>query len=899
MTLTPGTRLGVYEVTAKIGEGGMGEVYQARDTKLDRDVALKVLPEAFSDDPERLARFEREAKVLASLNHPNIGGIHGLEDHDGARALVLEFVEGPTLADRIRQGPMPVTETVPVVRQIADALDAAHEAGVIHRDLKPANVKVTPDGTVKVLDFGLAKAMEGEVGGDPSASPTLTAMSQVGTIMGTAAYMAPEQARGEAVDRRADIWSFGVVLFEMLTARRPFEGRTVSDTLASVLAREPDLTALPSDVPPAIRRLLRRCLEKEPKQRLRDIAEGMLQLEEGLAAPDSEPAAAVSAPTPRLWQRPVPAAAIVLLSVSLTALSVWGLTRAPSEPPVVKRFVTDLNGALMLPIVNTSAMLAVSPDGTRLVSSIADGTLMPRLYVRPLDQVEAQPIPGTDRAFTPFFSPDGSWVGFFEPQSRRLMRVSMNGGNPLAITEAYPPLGAAWLADGTIIFTSFTSDDAGGVGLFRVPESGGAPVPLAGLDPDLRHAFPRALPGGTDLLVTMSDQRFLDTRVAVIPVDGGTPRVVIEAAHNARYVDTGHLLFARDGALWAVGFDLARLETTGAEVVVLQDIQMASPAGFLPLAVSPDGSLVYVSGEGVHPSRSLVWVDRQGVSTPVAAPARSYAEVRIAPDGTRAALTADDGESDIWVWDLERETLTRVTSDAAFDWMPSWTPDGRQVVFSSTRRGTFNLFRRSADGTGTVERLTTSDRLHLAAALEPGGTHAVVADNGSGRAANLIRVALDGTGASEPLLGTEFNEGEPALSPDGRWLAYGSDVSGLPEVYLRSYPDLDGQQLVSVSGGRGPVWRADGRELYYRGLDGDIWAVPIQTEPTLSTGTPNRLFGGDYYSHFERRSYDVAPDGQRFLMITPDQTTDTDDATPRLIWVENWVEELKTLVPTP
>ena len=505
MALTVGTRLGPYQVTAKIGEGGMGEVYRARDTKLDRDVALKVLPEAFTQDPDRLARFEREAKVLASLNHPNIGHIYGLEEAEGIRALVLELVEGPTLADRIKQGPIPLDEALPMAKQMAEALEAAHEAGAIHRDLKPANIKVRDDGTVKVLDFGLAKALDPNPTGDPSQSPTLTAAAtQMGVIMGTAAYMSPEQARGKPVDRRTDIWAFGAVVFEMLTGVKPFPGDDVSQTLARVIDRDPEWDALPAALTPVLDTYLHRCLEKDPRQRVRDIGDVRLAMEGAFETTVSTAFDLTTAPTLQLWQRPIPLAVAVLGLVVLTGLAVWSVMR-PTDPGAlsVRRFALDIGAARPIPFVGVHAMPAWSPDGTRLAySANLSGTH--QLYLRTLDELEARPIAGTEGAFEPFFSPDGDWVGFSN-LTEELKKVSVRGGTPLTLCECSGNGGGTWLPDGTIIVTDFLF--GGSSSLFLVPEAGGTPEPLTTHDSEsgeVSHLWPHALPGGTAVLFTMT-----------------------------------------------------------------------------------------------------------------------------------------------------------------------------------------------------------------------------------------------------------------------------------------------------------------------------------------------------------------------------------------------------------
>ena len=605
MALTVGSRLGHYDVTALIGEGGMGQVWQATDTQLNRDVALKILPDAFAADPDRLARFQREAQILASLNHPNIAAIYGIEKSDDTQALVLELVEGPTLADRIAKGPIPLDEALPIAKQIAEALEAAHEAGVIHRDLKPANIKVRDDGTVKVLDFGLAKALDAGPSGDPDQSPTLTAAAtQMGVIIGTPAYMAPEQASGKVVDKRADIWAFGVVLLEMLTGQRVFPGETVSETLAAVLMKEPVWDRSPADLSSKLSNLIRRCLQKDPRQRVRDIGDVRLAMEGAFETTVTAPPEPTATPTLRVWQRPIPLAIAALGLVVLTGLGVWSVTR-PMDPLAesVRRFALDIGPALPLPVTTVRAIPALSPDGTQLVYT-ANLTGTPQLYLRALDDLEARPIAGTEFGYEPFFSPDGEWIGFFDAANRELKRVSLEGGPPLTLSAAYPPTGATWLADGTVIFSHDPEHEltqGAAAALFRISDVGGIPEPLTTNDADTMHLWPHALPGGRAVLFTVM-RGLVDLAAAsveVLSLDTAERHVVVDSGYNARYVPTGHLLFVRQGALWGVPFDLDLLATTGPEEVVLQEIELNATYGSVALAVSDDGTLVYRPGDPV------------------------------------------------------------------------------------------------------------------------------------------------------------------------------------------------------------------------------------------------------------------------------------------------------------
>ena len=900
MPLEPGTTLGPYEVTAKIGEGGMGEVYRARDTTLDRDVAIKVLPDAFASDAERLARFEREAKVLASLNHPNIGAIYGLEKSGDTRALILELVEGPTLADRIKQGPIAVDEALPIAKQIAEALEAAHEQGVIHRDLKPANVKVKDDGTVKVLDFGLAKALDTTPEGDPSQSPTLTAMaSQAGVIMGTAAYMSPEQARGETVDRRADIWAFGVVFYEMLTARRPFEGRTVSDTLASILALEPDLDVLPTNIPSAVHRLLRRCLEKEPKKRLRDIAEGMLQLEDGLEAPPEGPSDVAPAP-PKLmvWQRPVPAVAITLLVATVAGFAVWGLTRHATEPQRVVRFPIPLTGARELAL-GSRQVLTISPTGDRVAFAGSAG-----LWLRPLDQTDATLVSGSENAMNPFFSPDGQWLGFWTPDDGQFKRVSISEGAPIALGAVEIPRGASWGVDDTILFGQ--SD-----GIWRVPATGGTTELVIPIGDGETVYGPQLLPGDDQVLFTLrpaGTASWDQSQIVVESLPNGERTVLIEGGRDARYLSTGHLVYVRGGTLLAQVFDLDQLAIRGGPVPLVDDIRTARSTGAAQFSVSRDGSLVYVTGSGPGEEWGLVWVDHEGQEEDLDVPAEDYDELRVSPDGTRVAAVIQGAEtSSIWIADVTRGTLSRVTSEAANEATPIWTPDGEQVVFTSDRDGGLGFYRKSADGTGEVEHLAAIDGLGplLGGNWSPEESHLAFSLVQNATRFDIGVLSMDGERSWEPLLETEAVEFAPAISPDGQWIAYVSNETGRFEVYVQRFPDLGERQQISTDGGLDPLWSPDGRELYYLGTSGgvapvDMRVVSIEPGAPLSVGSPEVLFARGSFGRppGPERYHDIAPDGRRFLLRSPQGASDPGAVvSPQINVVLNWHEELKRLVP--
>ena len=904
MPLSAGSTLGPYEVTAKIGAGGMGEVYRARDTKLDRDVALKVLPQAFTDDPDRLARFEREAKVLASLNHPNIGHIYGLEEAEGQRALVLELIEGPTLADRIAQGPIPVDEALPIAKQIAEALEAAHEQGIIHRDLKPANVKVKDDGTVKVLDFGLAKALDTTPQGDPSQSPTLTAAAtQMGVIMGTAAYMSPEQAAGQTADTRSDVWSFGVVLYEMLTSQRLFTGETVSHVLAKVLDRELDFSALPTPTPAPIKRLLRRCLERKPKRRLGDVGEMLIHLEEAATTAAEEPSLATSVTDvtqPAGWRQALLLAfGMSVVAVVITGLAVWSVMRP--GPSRVARFEVSPDDTLT--IAGFSGDVAISSDGEHVAfvtgSSFAGDAR--QLHVRSLDQVSARLV-AEGGPVSPFFSPDSQEVGFYDihPTPSVLKRVSVRGGPASTIAElpGSQLRGASWGPDGTIVFAS--NDSASG--LWQVSAVGGEPEQLTTPDQEqgeAAHRWPAILPGGEAVLFTIIANPVEDSQIAVLSLDTREQKVIVRGSHP-RYAPTGHLVYGVEGNLWAVGFDLDRLEALGDAVPVVEGA-LTKASGAASFDLARDGSLVYVAGTSVGIGRTLVWVDREGREEALDAEAGDYLGVRVSPNGAHLAL---DFDRDVQTYDTVRGTFNRVTTDPGNDQFPIWTPDGTRLVFQSDRGGSPELFWTLADGTGTPEPIVSreGDLIGtLPEAWTPDGGTLLFTEVRAG-VADIGTVSMEGDPTADLLIEDEFVTAAPTVSPDGRWLAYQSNLSGQGEIYVQRFPELGNRQRISTGGGRVPRWSPDGTELFYQSPGGrQLFAVPIVTEPAFTAGVSEVLFEGAYLAPViaSRRPYDLTPDGDRFVMIkSPASTSDADEHT-QITWVQNWTEELTRLFPDP
>jgi Tol biopolymer transport system component len=896
MALAAGTKLGSYEVAAQIGAGGMGEVYQAHDTKLGRDVAIKVLPEAFAHDPERLSRFQREAKMLAALNHPNIATIHGLEQSGGTSYLVMELVSGETLAERVKVGPLAIEEALRIAVQIAEALEAAHEKSIIHRDLKPANVKVTPESKVKVLDFGLAKAFAGDTGNDdPSNSPTLSAAATMqGTILGTAAYMSPEQARAKAVDKRTDIWAFGCVLYELLAGRQAFQGETTTEILAAVLRGEPDWQALPETTPFSIRALLRRCLQKEMNKRARDAGDARIEIEEALAAPVTAELT-TTAPTKRFrtlgWRALIFGLSAVLLGAAIAGLAVWNLKPAPAPTlqPVTRTVINLPSGQQLAGLENGPAVV-LSPDGTRLAYSAFQGGNQ-QLYLRALDSVEATPIPGTEGAMNPFFSPDSQWLGFFA--DGKLKKVSVSGGAAVTLAVASNPGGASWGSQGII---AFAPTQVGA--LQQMQEAGGTPQPLTHFEKaDATHRWPEFLPGGRALLFAAAPNsiNFSIGQIAVQLVGTGERRNLIQAGMSPRYAPSGHLIYAQGGSLMAVPFDPQRLATTGTAIPVVEGVLQSPFSGAVQYSFSNSGSLVYISGGLQSAQNRLVWVNRKGIEQPLAAPPRAYLNPRLSPDGRRVGVTITEQDSHIWTYDL-RETFTRLTFEGNANNGAVWTPDGKRITFSTNPKGgPLNIYWLLADGSGGLERLTTSQYLNAPMSWSPDGKLLAFFEVNPTTQRDIWVLRMSDRKLL-PFLQTPFNEAVPRFSPDGRWLAYISDESGRYEIYVQSYPGPGGKWQISTEGGTEPAWNGNGRELFYRNGD-KMMAVDITTQPGFAAGTPRMLFEGRYErAPFPSTNYDVSPDGQRFLMLKPNESADA--APTQINVVLNWFEELKRRVPT-
>jgi serine/threonine-protein kinase len=920
LALTPGTRLGVYQVIASIGEGGMGQVYRATDTTLSRQVAIKILPDTFASDPDRLARFEREAKTLASLNHPHIAAIYGFEKSAGVHALVMELVEGEDLSAHIARGPIPLREALPIARQIADALEAAHEQGIVHRDLKPANIKLRADGTVKVLDFGLAKAAEPAAGSSPSVSisPTLSLhATQAGMILGTAAYMSPEQAKGKAVDKRADIWAFGCVLYEMLSARRPFAGDDVAETLAFVLTRDPDWLALPVETPASLRTLLRRCLEKDARRRLRDIGDALPELSEPLPgeAPRTGETAAI-APEPitaaTRWLRRAVGVAVVVGACALTAFLV-SRTQPTRALPVTRFALTlpsdqEFTGTL-------GRMVALSPDGTRL-AYVANN----QLYARQMAERAVRSIPGTDavrvRSVLDFaWSPDGQFMAFVADGA--LKKIPVSGGATTTICAVTTATSLDWGATG-ILFV-------GPGGIMRASPDGGTPERIAAVaDESETVRDPQMLPDGRTVLFSVASladdisSRWEKADIVVQTVPSGARRTVLHGGSEVRYVPTGHLVYASSGNLMAVPFDASRQQTMAAPVGMLEGVRRGASGDVAQYSVSATGTLVYLSGpagSGAARRNRLVVVNVHGGVTPLQTPEGAYEFPRFSPDGTRLTFDTDDGkDANVWVYELSGTSPMRRLTFGGRNRHPIWSRDGRWIAFQSDREGDLALFRQRADGTGAPERLTTADRTtahvpqswsaddgKLLFTVNTGGVlGAWTGPQNPGSSSVLMLLSMQDRKV-EPFAGIQTRDRavNAEISPDGSWVAY-STGDNPSVVYAQPFPPTGAVYQVSRDDdGHHPWWSHDGRELFYvPGPDGLV-RVSVSARPSVSFGSPVALpRAGLFESPVTSRSIDGSADGQRLVgVLAGRQPASANTNGSEIEIVLNWAEELKRLAP--
>lgn len=895
-TLSKGHRLGPYEIVSALGSGGMGEVYCARDSTLGRHVAIKVLPERFALDADRLARFKREAHILASLNHTNIAGIYGLEESSAMRALVLEFVDGPTLADRIAHGPLAIDEALAVARQIADALEAAHDQGIVHRDLKPSNIKLRPDGIVKVLDFGLAKALDhpSAAAVDATVSPTITspALTHAGIILGTAAYMSPEQARGRAADRRSDLWAFGCVLYEILTGVRAFGGSDVSDSLAAVIRDEPDWKALPQRTPVAIRRLLRRCLAKDRKERIADASTARLEIDAARARDASEDVDR-SESRPPLWRRPSTAWAVAIAAIAVAAaISRIALTQASDDDTrVVQAIVPPAEntvvGAPSFLVATQALSIALAPDG-RSLAYVASGPSGPwRIWLRPLGEGVAHPLAGTEGGTRPFWSPDSRSIAFFA--DNKLKRVDIGGGPVLTICDNPGTAGGGtWNTAGVIVFGIGLVAGSSGP-LYRVEASGGTPVQITAFEatvPDTKDVTPSFLPDGRHFLYTrLSSTTMPSTYIGALDESGSTR--LMDGATNVQYA-AGRILFLRGTTLVAQPFDAQRLVLSGEVAPVLEGVMVDPFSRTGVFSVSSSGILAYRSSLQPAPSQ-LTWFDRSGRVSGVLGEPGDYNTVNLSPDGTRAAVTLRDadGNLDVWLVDIARGVRTRFTFDAADETQALWSPDGTRIVFDSLRSGRVHPYQKSATGSGNEDQVDASSVPKYPTSWSPDGAFLVSnSPAGSARTGNdLWIVPLAGDRKPFVYLQTPFQETRAQFSPDGKWIAYGSTESGRFEVYVAPFPGPGRAWRVSAAGGNSPRWRRDGRELFFVSADSMLMSVDVDgRSASFVVGQVQPLFSIRMRDQTLGIPYSVTADGQRFLVNTP---VDRNAATP-ISLVINW-----------
>jgi len=907
---SPGTPLlGRYEILKLLGKGGMGEVYLAEDKNLKRQVAIKILPSEFSLDKDRLARFEREARLLAALNHPNIATVYGHEKSENQQFLVMELVEGDTFADRIKKGPLPLDEALGVCKQIAEGLESAHEKGIIHRDLKPANVKVTSEGKVKILDFGLAKAFYDEAtvtAADLSKSPTLTdRMTRPGTILGTAAYMSPEQARSRPVDKRTDIWAFGCVLYECLTGKPAFLGETVSDTLALILRGEPDWTKLPAETPNNIRTLLRRCLHKDKKNRLHDIADARIEIDETGSFSAEEPESSLRFPILRL----AAICALLFMAGFLIRALFWkGQKSASLRDPVVSVIKLEpghsLEGersGLEFNWPRRTAM-ALSRDGRFIVYCAVDDAggeeKVPRLFMRRLGEIEASPIPGTEGGIAPFLSPDDRWIGFWA--DGKLKKIPTEGGLAQDIC-ASGNLGACWGIDDRIVF----SDNATS-GLYIVSASGGTPENIT--TPDVskgesEHKLPFYLPDAQSVLFTVwTNSPEKNLKVALFDSQTRVWKYLIDDASDARYVPSGHIVFMRQGMLMAIPFSLGEQKVSGQAVRVRPGvIHDLKPSGLGTSAgqynVSPSGSLIFAPG-GMIPewNNSWAWVDKDGNDVPASSRLENFFRPNISPDGKKFVYQMLGEDRDIWVCDIARDISFPITTDDVC-WTPLWTPDWNKIIYGKRPSDrSFGIFSREVEGGDETEELIVSvpHENHALSSVSPDGTRlALVVVNKDHDDINIYDFRSK---EITPFKATKYNECDPQFSPDGRWLLYSSDKEGRFEVYVSSSSGSGGEIKVTSQGGREPGWARSGKQIFYRAnKENEMWEVDFHPEMELPTGKPRLLFqSASFGAAAHTRCWDISPDDQRFLMVKRERFPLK--PVTELILVQNWIEDLKRLV---
>ena len=893
--------LGHYKLGPQLGIGGMGVVYQATDTRLGRQVAIKLLHDSLLSDPAMLARFEREARVLASLNHPNIAAIHGLEEAGGVKFLVLEYVPGDTLSQRLARAPLPLKEALDLGRQVADALGAAHEAGVVHRDLKPANLKITAEGKVKVLDFGLAKAIEAARprSADAETATMIPEMTEAGVVMGTVPYMSPEQASGKPVDRKTDIWAFGCVMYEVLSGKRTFPGRTATEILVGIMDREPEWGALPANTPENVKYLLRRCLTKDPRSRLHDIGDARLELEDTLAG-------RVTGPTPLVERhgagmRVMGVAAGLLIAAAGVGLWAWRSMEPPS-PPRVARLSFDLpQGSRIVPVW-AATDLAFSRDSKTLVYPV--NFPPPNVaHTRRLDELDGKPLPDAKGMGNPLYSPGDRWLLLPDYSKRLLVKVPLGGGAPVPIAPFNMPFMGDWGKDGYIYWTSSLIS-----GVIRTSENGGKDEPVTELDPEKQeraHRFARLLPDGKAIIFTVASggiDSYDDARIDVVDLATKKRKTLVQGGTFARYSPSGHLVYARGGSLYAVAFDPRALEVTGTPVKVVDGVLMSTNIGTAYFDVSPAGDLAYAAGPVENGERTLHWVDRQGKATPLPLPPQSYLNPRISPNGKLLAVEVEGPNHDFYAYDFDRAVLSKITNDGTSH-APIWSPDGKRIAFRTWKGGKMTLAWMPADRSGPEELMVNVPAWQSAVSFSPDGKYLAfdqVAYD-STREDGVWIMPLTGDRQPRPFAKSRFPVGAGKFSPDGKWVVYCSMESGKAEIYVQPWPGPGPKIQISSEGGMDPAWRRDGREIFYRNAS-KMMVVPVNTQAAFQAGRPQLLWEGEYTLGLSSScglrgvtftSYDVSVDGQRFLMI---KDNDRNMYATKVVVVLNWVEELKRLM---
>jgi Tol biopolymer transport system component len=899
-----GRQIGNYEFLSLAGAGGMGEVYRARDIKLKREVAVKILSEEFSRDPERVSRFQREAQLLATLNHPHIASIYNLEEADGRRFLILELVEGETVADRLKRGPVPLEEALTIALQIAEALEAAHEKNVIHRDLKPANIKVTAEGTVKVLDFGLAKTLAHEPTaediGDPPTNISIAA-TRKGVILGTAAYMSPEQATGKAVDRRTDIWAFGVVLYELLTGKPPFQGEDLTEILTAVLTGEPAHDALPAKTPAGIRNLLRRCLEKNLKRRVQHMGEARIVIQDALSG--ATPADPVAAP-PKGRERLAWAAACVLMLTTVT-FAIGFVLRAPKPSPPMH--LSAEIGADESLYTNYGASAILSPDGTRLAFVASGADQKRRIYVRTLDALNATTLSGTENARNPFFSPDGQWLGFFA--DGKLKKVSMESGAAVVLCDAPDDRGGSWGEDGAIVFTANQT-----VGLSKVSKEGGLPEPLTTLDLQTgegTHRWPQILPGGKAVLFTSNARtnNYVDSEIVVYSMASRQRKTVLRGGFYARYLRSGHIVYAHEGTLLAVPFDLQQLEVTGEPAPVLEGLVSNTGPGGAQFSFSETGNLAYVAGRAGPQNVSIDWMDRGGKLTPLRETPDNYLNPKFSPDGKRLALDISDGtRRDIWVYEWEHDNMKRLTLGGEINEYPVWTPDGQRIVYTTEEKDgaykRYTLWWIRADGAGMAQRLAESKSQQYTPSWHPDGKVLAFRQNNADTGWDIMTLSIEGDeksgwkpGEPKPFINGAFDERSPAFSPDGRWLAYMSNELGSYDLYVRAFPGPGGKWQIST-GVSYPKWSRNGMELFYGSAGGKLMMVTYTASGDIFRFDKPQLWSPSPFTERagNNDSFDIHPDGKRVAVLKA-SGIDQPPAYNKVSFILNFFDELRHKLP--